>query len=235
MDGILSFIRNNLGHVAPILLTGALGVIIILDRIRALMLTFPLHGSEVFFEKIRNLVMKDRIGEAIALCERYNKKPVPNVVREGLLRAHQPESLIEHGLQIAVGEAVDKVNARTSFLATIANVATLLGLLGTILGLIQSFEAAGKPGISPQLKSQMLTEGISTAMNATMLGLGVAIPCMVAFSVLMNRSGHLSGQIDRAAVRVIDIIKQRYFSAESPPPTDGSNYTGAIQVPRGFR
>ena len=217
MQGFINFLTNHLSHAAPILIVGALSVIITLDRFRALTMTFPMRGTDSFFEKIRNLVMADRIGEAVALCERYRRKPVANVVREGLLRAHQPEGLIEHGLQLAVGEAIEKVVARTSFLATIANVATLLGLFGTILGLIQSFEAVGNA--NAQMRSAMLAAGISTAMNATMLGLGVAIPTMIAFSFLMNRSNRLNSHIDRSAIRILDILKQRFFSTETPHPS----------------
>lgn len=102
----------------------------------------------------------------------------------------------------------------------IANVATLLGLLGTILGLIQSFEAVGNA--SAQQRSALLAAGISTAMNATMLGLAVAIPCMVAFSLLVNKSNKLNAEVERAAVRVMEMIKQRYFAGENSPGGGGN-------------
>src|SRR6185437_10822251 len=149
----------------------------------------------------------------ISHCDRYQSKPAAQVMKQGLLRAHQPETLIEHGLQIAVGEATQAVQRRTTFLATIANVATLLGLFGTIAGLIASFQAVGSA--DPQQKSALLAAGISTAMNATMMGLAVAIPCMVAFSFLMNRTNRLIAEIDGCAVRALDILKQRYYAAEN--------------------
>ena len=65
-----------------------------------------------------------------------------------------------------------------------------------------------------QQKSALLAAGISTAMNATMLGLAVAIPCMVAFSFLMNRTNQLTSDIEQSAVRAMDILKQRYYAAE---------------------
>ena len=128
------------------------------------------------------------------------------------MRAHQPDEMVEHGLEIAVGEATDRIRARTGFLSTIANVSTLLGLLGTILGLVQSFEAVGNA--NAQARSALLAAGISTAMNATMIGLGVAIPCMIAYSYLMNRSNRLVSELNRAAVRVLDMLKQRHYSAQ---------------------
>jgi biopolymer transport protein ExbB len=219
MNNLLKFINENFMHVAPILAIGAAGVVITLERASALMFKYPLLRQRAFFEKIRSLVMNERISEAIAFCERYSAKPAASVVKEGLLRAHQPESVIAHGLEIAVSEAQQRVLARTGYLATIANVATLLGLLGTILGLIQSFEAVGSA--NAQQRSQLLAAGISTAMNATMLGLGVAIPAMIAFSFLMNRSNRINAEIERAAVRILDYIEQRYFGSGAKPPHGG--------------
>jgi len=220
MSSILKFVIENFAHVFPILLAGAIGLIIILERTIALVFSYPVNAFDSFFDRVRVLIMKDRIPEAIALCERMREKPVARVVREGLIRANQPEQLIEHGLQIAVAEATDRIQARTSFLGTIANVATLFGLLGTIIGLVQSFEAVG--AASAQSRSTMLANGISTAMNATMLGLGVAIPCMIAFSYLMSRQNRLVSQVDQAAVRTLDLLQQRYFRAHDAGDDEGS-------------
>jgi biopolymer transport protein ExbB len=115
------------------------------------------------------------------------------------------------------------VQKRTVFLATIANVATLLGLFGTIAGLIQAFEAVG--AADAQQKSALLAQGISTAMNATMLGLAVAIPCMIAFSFLMNRTNQLTGDIEQSAIRALD-------RARSAPSTCSSSATTRLSSTR---
>ncbi len=213
MGSFFDFLRTSFFHVAPILIAGAFAGAIIAERAKALFKTYPIQDMDGFFEKVRDLVLKGKVGEAVSLCERYPGKPVAQIVKQGLLRAHQPEALIEHGLEIATNDATQAIQRRTGFLATIANVATLLGLFGTIAGLIHSFEAVGHA--DPQQKSAMLAAGISQAMNATMLGLGVAIPCMVAFSFLMNRTNRLISEIDNSAVKSIDILKQRYYAAES--------------------
>jgi biopolymer transport protein ExbB/TolQ len=212
MTGFFDFIRTNLMHVAPILVAGAIAAAIMLERARALFAVYPIRDSQGFFDRITQHVMDGKISEAVTHCDRYGHKPAAQVVKQALLRAHQPESLIEHGLQISVGEATQAIQRRTGYLATIANVATLLGLFGTIAGLIHSFEAVGSA--DAQQKSALLAAGISTAMNATMMGLAVAIPCMVAFSFLMNRSNHLVSDVETSAVRALDILKQRYFAAE---------------------
>jgi biopolymer transport protein ExbB len=209
---LFEFLKGNFFHVAPILVVGAIAAAIILERTWALVYHYPMKHVPQFFDKLRDLVMADKLAEAISLCDRYKTKPVAHVVREALLRAHQPEPLIQDGLEIAVSEASEQIQKRTSYLSSIANVATLLGLLGTIVGLIKSFEAVGSA--AAQQRSALLAEGISTAMNATMLGLAVAIPCMIAYSFLINRTNRLNSEVDRSAVRILDLINQRFYSAD---------------------
>lgn len=204
---------NSFVHVLPILVAGVFALAIILERWRALFKIYPVPDQQKFFDKLQEMILKSKLGEAIVLCDRYPTKPVAQVIKQALLRSHQPESLIEHSLQIAVSEAAETIQRRTSFLATIANVATLLGLFGTIAGLIHSFEAVGHA--DPQQKAALLAAGISQAMNATLLGLGVAIPCMLAFSFLINRTNRLIAEVDQSAVRILDFLKQRYYAAES--------------------
>lgn len=213
MSAFFDFLRTSFFHVAPILLAGVIGIAIIVERSRALFSVYPVKDSRSFFDRLTELVLSGKMSEAVSLCEKYPEKPVAQIARQGLVRANQPESLIEHGLQLAVGEATQRIQKRTAFLATIANVATLLGLFGTIAGLIASFEAVGSA--DPQQKSALLAAGISQAMNATMMGLGVAIPCMIAFSFLMNRTNRLVAEVDHAAVHVNDILKQRYYAVEA--------------------
>ena len=212
MGNFFDFLRTSFFHVAPILVAGAIAAAIMAERTRALFITYPIKDSAGFFDKIRDLIVMGKLGEAVALCDRFPLKPAAQVTKQALLRANQPESLIENGLQIAVADSMTNIQKRTTFLATIANVSTLLGLLGTIAGLIQSFEAVGHA--DPQQKAALLAAGISQAMNATMLGLGVAIPCMIAFSFLMNRTNHLVSEVESAGIRALDILKQRYYAAE---------------------
>jgi biopolymer transport protein ExbB/TolQ len=212
MNGFYDSLTSNLGHVFPILVAAVIAAAIVVERSVALFQRYPIHNLDGFFAKITEYVMAGKLAEAVALCDRYEGKPSAAVVKQALLRAHQPESLIENGLEITVSRATQAIQRRTQFLATIANVATLLGLFGTIAGLIASFQAVGSA--DAQQKAALLATGISTAMNATMLGLGVAIPCMVAFSFLMNRTNRLIAEVDQSAVQALDVLKQRFYSAE---------------------
>jgi biopolymer transport protein ExbB len=213
MSDFFEFIRSSFGHVLPILIAAGFAIAIIIERSIALFQRYPIKNPQAFFDKISDLVMAGKLAEAIAVCDRMSPKPSAHVVKEALLRAHQPESLIENGLELAVGREAQQIQKSTGFLATIGNVATLLGLLGTIAGLIASFHAVGQA--DPAQKAALLTAGISQAMNATMLGLAVAIPCMVAFSFLMNRTNRLVAELDQAAVQTLDILKQRFYSVQS--------------------
>jgi biopolymer transport protein ExbB len=210
----IEFIQNNLAHVLPILIAAVFAVVIIAERTRALTSVYPLKDSKLFFEKLSELIVSGRTNEAVSLCDQFPKKPAARIVKAGLLRAHLPDEAVEQALAISLGEATRLVSRRTSFLATIANVATLLGLFGTIAGLIQSFEAVGHA--DAQQKAAMLSAGIATAMNATMMGLAVAIPCMVAFSVLVNKSNALVGDLEDSALKTMDTLKLRYYLADAP-------------------
>ncbi len=227
---MLKFIVENFTHVLPILISGAIALLIIIERFVALTYSYPMSNYDAFFDRLRLLIMKDSIQDAIALCDVFRSKPVARIARVGLMRAHQPTSLIESGLQIAVSESNEKIQARTAFLATIANVATLFGLFGTIIGLVQSFEAVGNA--TAQARSALLAQGISTAMNATMLGLGVAIPAMIAYAILMNKSNKISGQIDQSAIRIMDLLQQRYFATEAAPHDNNEFPQAGLRVQR---
>lgn len=208
---MIQFLFENLAHMMPIIACGVIAIAIILERFRALVFVYPMGKTNAFFEKVRNLVIADRISEAVAFCDRYGSKPVARIVKEGLMRAHQPEEIVQHGLDLEVGESIDRIKARTNYLSMIANVSTLLGLIGTILGLIQSFEAVGSA--NAQQRSALLAQGISMAMNHTLWGLSVAVPCMVCYSFLMNKTNRLKSEFDRAVVRTLDVIQQRYIIA----------------------
>jgi len=106
---------------------------------------------------------------------------------------------------IAENSAMDK---RTAFLSMLGNVATLTGLLGTITGMIKSFAAVSYA--NPAEKAALLSAGISEAMNATAYGLIVAIPALVAYAILANRTNHLSEDLNQSALKVFNWLSYAY-------------------------
>ncbi len=209
---VAAHLSNSL-HLIPIVLLGAFAVLIMLERFLSLYLSLPLPNAKSFFNRVRELVSKDQTGEAIAMCEKNKRRPAANIMREGLLRAHQGEASVRNGIELALTDASQKISARTHFLATLANVATLLGLCGTVWGLIKSFSSVGE--LSAQQRAAAMASGISTAMNSTLLGLGVAIICMVGYSLLTNRANKLNSEIERAAISTMDAVTERYLASDS--------------------
>jgi biopolymer transport protein ExbB len=223
---LLLFIRDHFMHAGPVLFAGLLGVAIIIERYRALSFTYPMKNTKAFFDKIADAITRNDTTSAVALCDEHIDKPVARVVKTALQRAHLPEQAIEQGVNITLNEVRELVQKRTPFLATIANVSTLLGLFGTIVGLIQSFQAVADA--DPEQKSALLSAGISTSMNATMLGLGVAIPAMIAFAFLMNKSNKLHSELDDAALKTMDLLKLRYFQPAARGPATEVRDNGRV-------
>jgi biopolymer transport protein ExbB len=97
---------------------------------------------------------------------------------------------------------------RTSFLSMLGNVATLTGLLGTITGMIKSFAAVAFA--NPADKAALLSEGISEAMNATAYGLIVAIPALVAYAILVNRTNNIMEELTQGALKAFNLFSYAY-------------------------
>ena len=108
-----------------------------------------------------------------------------------------------------------KLERRTGFLSMLGNVGTLLGLLGTIIGLIHAFSSIAN--LSASEKSIYLSQGVALAMNATAYGLIVAIPALVMYAVLMNRTQHLQDDLNQAAFRIFNWLSFSYEGAPAKP------------------
>ncbi len=206
-------------HVAPILISGVIAGAIVIERAQTLFKTYSIQNADSFYDRIRDLVSRGQLNEAVALCNQFAGKPSADLIKSALERAHQPEELIMNSIELARNKYAEKIQKRTNYLATIANVATLLGLLGTIAGLIESFSAVGHA--DPQQKAALLANGISTAMNATMMGLGVAVPCMILFSFFINKANRLTAELESAGLMVMDSIM--VFSLGNQSQTRGQS------------
>ena len=124
---------------------------------------------------------------------------------------------IQGRMEEVLMEENEQVEKRTSFLAMIANVATLAGLLGTITGMIKSFAAVSNA--NPMEKATLLSTGISEAMNTTAFGLVVAIPTLLVYSVLMNRQQALTEDLNQAALKAYNWLSYSFNPLENRPTT----------------
>jgi biopolymer transport protein ExbB/TolQ len=163
--------------------------------------------------QIEALLTKGNLQGALDFCASNEKPLLPRVVKAGLLKAARDESEIRASLEVAILDAQGLITQRIGHLAMIANVATLFGLLGTIAGLISSFEAVASADAAT--KQSLLAAGISVSMNATALGLLVAIPVMIAYSILNSRATKLLDEIEKGAGRTVTLLHGRLYADEA--------------------
>lgn len=164
-----------------------------------------------FMAEIRKLVAAGDFKKAIALCKSAGNRALPQVVLAALNEAEKREFIDFRAIQNAVDEAsleiIPKLGRRTPWLAVLGNIATLTGLLGTIVGLIISFKAVGDPKMAATGGgTTALAKGISVAMFTTMWGLVVAIPAIFFYTVLSNKSQALLDDIDEHSVKLIHLL-----------------------------
>jgi biopolymer transport protein ExbB/TolQ len=184
----------------PILLVLIFGLAIISERIYFLMFRYGINDRK-FLDKIEEFVTKNDVAGAKKLCDRT---PVPAIVNAALDRAGQPAREIQNAVDEAAMEVLPQVERRVHYLAMAANVATLLGLLGTIIGLMQSFNAVA--GAEASQKGAVLAKGIAIALNTTAFGLTAAIPILIAYAFIQSKANSLVEQLDRVAVRMVNMV-----------------------------
>ena len=203
---------GEMQHLVPIAIAGFFSVMIIIERFYALYIRYPINVNK-FLSELRQRVFNGNIAGAIQFCSDQKNTPGSRIAKAGLIRASRDIEQIMSSVEIEATKSIGLVKKRVGYLAMLANVATLLGLLGTIFGLIQSFGAISSVDVAT--KSQLLAEGISTAMYATAGGLAVAIPTMIAYSFLQSKSNRLVEHLETIAMSVVDMLNSRIYKDEA--------------------
>jgi biopolymer transport protein ExbB/TolQ len=196
-----------------------ISVLLIIMLILAIIKYFHLSvreklDAQQFFLKLKGYIKNNQIEEAIRISAQFKKTTIGFIFWSGLLgyndgvksgkkgielKSHLQNSFDEAGLQ-----AIPKVEAGLFWFDIIAQVSTLLGLLGTIFGLVAAFDALAN---APEAdKSRLLTEGISMAMGTTAYGLIVAIPTMLIKGALQSRADKIIDDLDEFSVKTINQI-----------------------------
>lgn len=186
----------------------AIGIAISVERIKVFF-KFDIDGTSLM-GNIKKHVIGNQVQDAIQTCSESNAL-LPFVMKNGLKRANQSKEQIQDALEASILEVVPKIEKRLSYLALTANLSTLLGLLGTIQGLIQSFAAVAQASASE--KAQLLAEGIAVAMNTTALGLVSAISLMVVHAILMSKGDKMIQEIEENSVKLLDLLATKKGSA----------------------
>ena len=178
-----------------------LALAISLERFKSL-LFFDVDGNKLM-SNIKAYILKNEVNEAIKICSN-SKALLPNVMKNGLKRANQTREHIQDALEATILESIPKAEKRLGYLSMIANISTLMGLLGTIYGLIESFAAVASA--DPAEKAKLLALGISKAMNTTAFGLICAISVTVIHSFLNNKSEKIITEMEENSVKLIDVL-----------------------------
>jgi biopolymer transport protein ExbB len=138
-----------------------------------------------------------------SICARYTGKPVARVVAAGLEYCHMQREAMENALQEAILREIPPMERFLSTLGMLAAIAPLLGLLGTVTGMIDTFHVITRHGTGDP---RMMSGGISEALVTTMLGLSVAIPIMLSHTLLNRAVDKRIGQMEEKAVALINIV-----------------------------
>ena len=167
MNSFLASLQSGDPAMIAIAISLALSLAFTFERIVRLFFQYNVDGASFMFE-IQKYILANDLDGAIRLCNGAGKAALPKVIKAGLQRASRNEEQIQNAIDAASLEVIPKLERRLPYLALIANISTLFGLLGTITGLIKSFGAIAMA--DPAQRQAILGNGISEAMNATAFG-----------------------------------------------------------------
>lgn len=184
----------------------AFALALIAERFTFILTRYRVNSRE-FMGQIRKLVQAGNIDRAIKLCEAA-PLPLLQVVKSGLTQVNRGEEAVAASMEERMTEVLPDLEKRIGALWSIANIATLIGLLGTINGLIHSFDAVGKVS-DPSQKQTMLSNGISEAMWNTLLGLLIAVICMIAHLILHGMAKKQRHDMEQATLKLENMLMMR--------------------------
>ncbi|NOY59647.1 MAG: MotA/TolQ/ExbB proton channel family protein [Calditrichaeota bacterium] len=202
MESIIRFFNSGGLVMYIILFALLLGLAIIVERIISIRFKNRID-TETFVNKVIELVKNGNANRAIEYCTRSNAA-LPKIAKAGLKELNSSSADIQNAMELAAMVEIPKLEKRTNYLSMIANVATLLGLLGTIMGLISSFAAVAHADAAD--KATLLSAGISMAMNTTAFGIIAAIPCLIGYTYLVEKTNEIIDEINENVARLYRYI-----------------------------
>jgi biopolymer transport protein ExbB len=183
-----------------------IGFGVMIERFIFLFFKYNLNAS-AFMAQIQKLVIANNIDRAIKLCNAAPSAALARVIKAGLTRANKSEVEIQNAIEEATLDVIPQIQKRTNSLAAIANVATLIGLLGTIFGMIGAFASLDQAAADK--RQEALGKHISTAMYTTAFGLIVAVPCLAMHIFLTNVTKKIIDEIDQYSVKLENLLISR--------------------------
>lgn len=203
---LVGFFASGGLFMYPILLVFAFGVGVAIERY--ITLTLVTQKNQKVWDKVQPLLTNGEFEEARELTSN-DGSTISQVLNMGLSLqgAVRRREDIEIAMEESMMEIVPRLEKRTPYVALASSIATLLGLLGTIMGLIQAFTAVANA--NPAEKADLLSASISVAMNTTAFGLMVAIPLLIVHAVLTSKTGDIVDSLEMATVKALNVFSRR--------------------------
>lgn len=203
MAGLWKAFEEGGWGMYPIVFWLILTIAIIVER--AMYLYGNSINKDVFLATMQKCILAGDVAKAVKMCSAANA-PLARIVQAGLMKVNRPDEEVQAAMDEAALREMPKIAARTAYLALLANLGMLSGLLGTVLGLIKSFGAVGGESVDPSQKARILALGISEAMNCTAFGLIAALLALMGFAVLNGKTQALEDDINEASVQVLNLV-----------------------------
>ncbi len=186
-----------------ILLAAAAAIAVVIER------SLHLHRAQInsveFLSGVRNVLKRDNVVEAISICD-ATPGPVARLVKTAILNRDYGRERVREALEEAGSAEIPRLEAKLNILATIAQIAPLLGLLGTVLGFMDIFKVIEANGSTAGIS--LLSNGVWRALICTGWGLGVAAPCYAAYNFLVSRVNAVVLDMERAASEILNIVTE---------------------------
>lgn len=162
-------------------------------------------GKDKLNEGVFGMILRGDIQQAIAYCD-GKPTPLTNTLKAGLVQVlnKRPDEEIQVAMDASVLRETPKIEGWTSFLAVFGNISVLVGLLGTIMGLIRSFGGVGEADAAT--KAAMLSQGISEALNCTAFGLLVAIIAILGYAVFQTLIGRIQNEMMESSMSLMNVV-----------------------------
>ena len=203
---IAGFFSSGGLFMFPILLVFAVGLGIAIERY--VTLSMVTNKNQQVWDKVQPMLTNGEFDEARKLTSE-DESTISQVLNMGLSLqgAVRRREDIEIAMEESMMEIVPRLEKRTPYVALASSIATLLGLLGTIMGLIQAFTAVANA--NPAEKADLLSASISVAMNTTAFGLMVAIPLLIIHAILTSKTGDIVDSLEMATVKALNVFSRR--------------------------
>jgi biopolymer transport protein ExbB/TolQ len=160
-------------------------------------------ASRGLVEAVMSMIESGKVPKALRLTSSA-KSPLANILQGALLRANRPEKEIRRAVEVAALQEIPKVKNGTVFLPQLSNLSTLVGLIGTIHGLIVAFQGAGSESVAQ--RQVALSQGIAIAFYNTFFGLATATAGIIFYLILLNKMNASLAMMEHAASKVVDAL-----------------------------